>query len=71
MIEINGVTKCLRDWALESPVSMNTILSRFYNLQWPAEKAIFTPPVPLTAPRGERGRKRWSSHRTSSVNKQG
>jgi len=62
IITINGVSKCLADWVHESPVSKNTILSRIYNLQWDVEKAIFAPPVALSAKRGERGKKKWRSN---------
>lgn len=67
IITINGVSKCLADWVLESPVSKNTILSRIYNLQWDVEKAIFTPPVPLTEKRGVRGKKRWRSKAKKTI----
>jgi DNA-binding XRE family transcriptional regulator len=42
MLEINGVTKCLSDWSISSPVSFAAIEVRLKN-GWCSEDAVFLP----------------------------
>jgi len=44
LIEFNGKTQCLKDWANEVGMAYNTLRKRFVLYNWPFEKAITTPP---------------------------
>ena len=44
-LTLNGVTKCLTDWANDLGISGTTLYSRIGKLGWPIEKALTTPVI--------------------------
>jgi hypothetical protein len=44
LVEYNGKTQCLKDWANEVGMAYNTLRKRFVLYNWSFEKALTTPP---------------------------
>lgn len=61
-LTINGVSKCLEEWAAESGVDSHAIAKRLRRM-WPAEDAVFTP---LNPPKRTKARDRHSTSTASA-----
>lgn len=51
LVTFRGETKCLKDWAEEQGIAYNTLRKRYIIHNWPFEKALLTPPRPLSLAR--------------------
>lgn len=40
MVEYQGRTQCVKDWAKEVGIHHNTMWNRLFNLKWPLERAM-------------------------------
>jgi hypothetical protein len=48
LVTFRNETKCLKDWAAEQGIAYNTLRKRYVIYGWPFEKALLTPPRPMT-----------------------
>lgn len=48
ILEHEGRKQSLADWATEFGLAYNTLLARVHRLKWPIEKALTTPPRPVS-----------------------